>query len=77
MTHEEFLKVVRERTAGRIEVLSEYEGSLEKVSVKDTVCGHEWEVVATRITKNYGCPTCGRYEWIIEYILWNRGITPS
>lgn len=61
MTHEEFLKVVRERTAGRIEVLSEYEGSLEKVSVKDTICGHEWEVVATRITKNYGCPTCGRY----------------
>lgn len=60
MTHEEFLTVVRERTAGRLEVLSEYKGSLEKVTVKDTVCGHVWEVVATRITKNYGCPKCGR-----------------
>lgn len=40
--------------------LSEYSGSLNRISCKCKICGHEWEPLATSLRQGSGCPMCAK-----------------
>ena len=63
----------------RYEILTEYKGSHEYVTVKCCVCGHVWDVLATNLLMKRGCPNCvgktSSYETTLETLLTNHGLS--
>lgn len=58
-THERFLEEVRHIHNNKINILSEYNGSNNKVKCECTICGYVWYSVATSLThQKTGCPSC-------------------
>lgn len=50
----------------------DYIDSTHHLLVRHEVCGHEWEVTMTNLTRGYGCPICNTYSkgeiWITELL---------
>lgn len=58
-THEDFCGLVETLTKGEYRVLSQYVTVKEKVKIKHTLCGYEWEVRPLNFTfHNSRCPNC-------------------
>ena len=58
-THEWFVEKLKESKGTEYEVLSKYKKAKEKVKVKHTVCGYEWESTPDNmLRRKSGCPKC-------------------
>lgn len=56
-THEEFINEIKE-SYPYIDVLGKYNGTTEKIMIRDNRCGHEYISNPTRIYKKTKCPYC-------------------
>ncbi|ASS64341.1 hypothetical protein [Bacillus velezensis] len=60
-THEEFLKIVNDRTEGKYRILGTYVNNVTRVKTLCTVCGNEFLLCPKDfIRKNTGCPVCAK-----------------
>ena len=59
-SHSKFISEIREVHSGSIRVLSEYNGSEEKVRCEHVICGHIWIAKASNLLNGSGCPQCSR-----------------
>jgi Zn finger protein HypA/HybF involved in hydrogenase expression len=61
-THEEFIRVLRERnskySSGAFEVIGRYQSDRERVQCKCNRCGHTWLPQASNLLSGQGCPKC-------------------
>jgi hypothetical protein len=58
-THEEFIKEVFNLVEEEYEVLGEYTGSKNKISMKHNLCGNIWNIIPNSFLSNRRCPICG------------------
>lgn len=60
-THDMFVKELSVRRP-TIEVLGHYVYAHEKIKVRCSICGHEWNVLPTSLLRGLGCPKCANKE---------------
>lgn len=78
-TTEKFKDELREKRGNSYELVEghEYISALEKVKIRHTSCGYEWDVRASHILHTSGCPSCNesKGENKIKNILLSLGVT--
>jgi Zn ribbon nucleic-acid-binding protein len=57
-THEQFCKEVYDLTGNEYEVISQYKGSKENITLLHNICGYNWETSPDCFLKGCRCPNC-------------------
>ncbi len=57
-THDEFIEQVMSKSDGSIKVITEYQGSKQKIEFYHYSCGHKWWREPNRFLRYPKCPNC-------------------
>lgn len=57
-THEEFIKIFKEKYNNEYTMLEKYINSKTKILIKHNKCGYEWKIRPVDLLRGQGCPVC-------------------
>lgn len=74
-THEQYISEIQEIYGEEIVILDRYKSSEKRVRARH-ICGHEWDVRASKLLEIQGCPGCNssKGERTVRRVLRNLGI---